>query len=634
MGKPSKSLKKFSRNHLKRTVDQRRLEQKYKQKIKLSKRKSLHSTYVNGSDNEDETPKTNPNEVFEDGSAEKFFNSEIDAVAQLKKKNKRKSEEQIIEDQEDEDLDVVSYLNGNEQIEDDTHKVAKKLTKSKVEEETEYIDLNEITIKKITEWKTSLNGKTSSKLVKQVVSTFKAAVKDQEAVKSDVLPKLISLNVEVLPKVFQKYIALTSTSKNAPKSVSTDSKQYQEYSGSLKQYASSLAILVSTCQDASTVEAVFTATHKLIPYLSEFKKPLKSIIEIASKHWSGNDKDFSNIAFVFLRSIGRDHPHLFDIVLKSSYSALLKKSLESNPQTIALINKLKTSAIELYSTRPSQSYDLAFQYVCQLGVHLKNSSSSKSPDAYKTVYNWQYVHSLDFWAKTVAKECDITAESLSGKKSPLRELIYPLVQVILGTIRLIPTPQYFPLRFYLIRSLLEISHSADVYIPVLPSLMEVLQASLIAKLTKPADLEEIDFESTIRVSKVYLTTKEYQDGVCGEFVDIVAEFFSQNAKSIAFPELSIPVVLAFKRFISRSKNGKFNKQLEKLVERLEENSKYIQQKRNALNFGPTTRAEVDVFLKDLPVEKTPFGNYAVILRQIRTQKLSKKSSHDVEMVDA
>ncbi|KAF5095645.1 hypothetical protein DV451_004589 [Geotrichum candidum] len=634
MGKSSKSLKKFSRNHLKRTVDQRRLEQKYKQKLKFSKQKALHNKYVNGSDDEDETPKINPNEVFEDGSAEKFFNSEIDAIAELKKKNKRKLKEEITEDPEDEDLDVVSYLNGNEQIEDDTRKETKNPVKSEVAEETEYIDLNEITIKNITEWKNSISSKNSSKLVKQVVSTFKAAVKDQEAVKPDVLPKLISLNLDVIPKVFQKYLDLKSNNKNGPKSVATDNKQYQKYSDSLKQYASSLAILVSTSQDASTIGAVFTTTHKLLPYLSEFKKSLKSIIETASKHWSGNDKDLSNVAFTFLQSVGKDQPHLFDIVLKSSYSALLKKSLESNSQTITLINKLKASAIELYSTRPSQSYDLAFQYICQLGVHLKNSSSSKSPEAYKAVYNWQYVHSLDFWAKTVAKECNITAESLSGKKSPFRELIYPLVQVILGTIRLIPTPQYFPLRFYLVRSLLEVSHSADVYIPVLPLLMEVLQASLIAKLAKPNDLREIDIKSTIRASKVYLNSKEYQDSICNEFVDIVAEFFGQNSKSIVFPELSVPVVLAFKRFISRSKNGKFNKQLEKLVERLDENSKFIQQKRNALNFGPTNRAEVDVFLKDMPVEKTPFGNYVLILRQNRTQKPSGKASQDVEMVDA
>ena len=164
--------------------------------------------------------------------------------------------------------------------------------------------------------------------------------------------------------------------------------------------------------------------------------------------------------------------------------------------------------------------------------------------------------------------------------------------------------------------------------------MEVLQASLIAKLAKPNDLREIDIKSTIRASKVYLNSKEYQDSICSEFVDIVAEFFGQNSKSIVFPELSVPVVLAFKRFISRSKNGKFNKQLEKLVERLDENSKFIQQKRNALNFGPTNRAEVDVFLKDMPVEKTPFGNYVLILRQNRTQKPSGKASQDVEMVDA
>lgn len=633
MGKASKSQKKFSKNHLKRTVDQRRIEKKYQQKVKLSNRKSVHSTYVNGGD-EDEKPKINPNEIFEDGSAEKFFNSEIDAVAQMKTKNKRKAKEQIAEDQEDEDLDVVSYLNGNELIEEDIPKGINRPSKTEVEEEAEYIDLNELTAKNISDWNTSLNTKISPKLVQQVVSTFKAAVKDQESIKANILSKLISLNLDVVSNIFQKYIALTSNSKNLPKSVATDSKQYKAYSGSLKQYASSLAILSSNSQDASIIESLFKTTHKLIPYLLDFKKPLKSIIEVASKHWSSNDQRFSQVSFEFLKSVGRDQPSLLDLVLKSSYSALLKACLDSTPQTTSYIDNLKFSAVELYSIKPSQSYDLAFQYICQLGVHLKNSSSSKSSDAYKTIYNWQYIHSLDFWAKVVAKECNITTESFSGKKSSFRELIYPLVQVILGTIRLIPTPQYFPLRFYLIRSLLKISHSADVYIPVFPLIIEILQASVIAKLTKSAGLEEIDFESTIRASKVYLGTKEYQDGICNEFLDIVIEFFGQNAKSIVFPELSISAVLAFKRFISRSKNGKFNKQLEKVSGYLDENSKFIQQKRNALNFGPTNRAEVDVFLKDLSIDKTPFGKYVIIYRQTRAQTMSRKSTHDVNMIDS
>lgn len=53
-------------------------------------------------------------------------------------------------------------------------------------------------------------------------------------------------------------------------------------------------------------------------------------------------------------------------------------------------------------------------------------------DAYKQVYNWQYVHSLDFWSIVLGRACDTQGVEAA---SELQALIYPLVQVSLGAIR-------------------------------------------------------------------------------------------------------------------------------------------------------------------------------------------------------
>jgi len=71
-------------------------------------------------------------------------------------------------------------------------------------------------------------------------------------------------------------------------------------------------------------------------------------------------------------------------------------------------------------------------------------TTQRSP--YKTVYNWQYVHSLDFWSCVLSEHCSPIKEAGSGRESQLRPLIYPAVQVTLGAMRLIPTATYFPLR--------------------------------------------------------------------------------------------------------------------------------------------------------------------------------------------
>ena len=57
-------------------------------------------------------------------------------------------------------------------------------------------------------------------------------------------------------------------------------------------------------------------------------------------------------------------------------------------------------------------------------------------EAYKQVYNWQYVHCVDFWVLVLARACD-TQSSLQRDdvESELKALIYPLVQVSLGAMK-------------------------------------------------------------------------------------------------------------------------------------------------------------------------------------------------------
>lgn len=51
------------------------------------------------------------------------------------------------------------------------------------------------------------------------------------------------------------------------------------------------------------------------------------------------------------------------------------------------------------------------------------------------MYNWQFIHSLDFWSIVLARACDSELELANGAPSELKPLIYPLVQVSLGAIK-------------------------------------------------------------------------------------------------------------------------------------------------------------------------------------------------------
>ena len=82
------------------------------------------------------------------------------------------------------------------------------------------------------------------------------------------------------------------------------------------------------------------------------------------------------------------------------------------------------------------------------------------------------------------QECYWTAIHVSDElvtMQELRPLVYPLTQVLIGTVRLVPTPRYFPLRLRCIRALLGLGKAVSQFIPLSPLLLEMLQVGSILK---------------------------------------------------------------------------------------------------------------------------------------------------------
>jgi len=661
MGKVSKSTKKFQSKHLKRTLDHRKEVKKHKQLVDRRKKKA------DGSDPEPKAAKSN--EIFDDMNVEEFFEGGFEVPKEKKgnKQTKKKeeqseedddesSDEEILEHKEDlsklaeKDPEFYKYLQDNdkdlldfnptnpldaisddeedqdedlEDGEDEEDAASKKVSKKAQEAVDEEGDKIEVTVKLVKEWSKKLD-EPSLKLIKNIVSAFKSAVnvnKENQEYKYTVTdPKsfqqLIFLGLKKVPVAVQKLVPykVVKNARTVPKS--TKVKQLNTI---LKSHAGSLLTLLNDITNTETAALVLSSVQELLPFFISFRRLLKEIITAVVNVWSTtSDVETQIAAFAFLNNAAREFSKsILETVLKLTYSSFIKNCRQTNMHTMPMINFQKNSAAELFGVDETLSYQIGFDYIRQLAIHLRNSINN-TKDGYKTIYNWQYAHSLDFWSRILAVHCNPEREV--KKQSPLRQLIYPLVQVTLGAARLIPTAQFFPIRFYLIRSLIRLSQNTSVFIPLFPLLQEILNSTTLTRNPKNTNLQAFDFDHNIKANNAYLGTRTYQQGVCEQFIDLVGEYFAIYSKSISFPELATPVTISLRRYIKTNRNVKFNKQLSNLVEKLNQNIDFIQLKRANVEFSPTNRAEVNKFLIDLEWEKTPLGSYVVVQRQVKEER--------------
>lgn len=568
----------------------------------------------------------------------------------------KENDAELLDFDEDDDLEGI----GSDEDDGPPTKKQKKVSQDEEEAAT-----SDVTLAMVKKWKKSMQEQHSMKALRELVLAFRAAAHTNDAEEkeykysipdSDVYHEVMVTALKEAPAVLAHHIPVKETAAGKVR-ISTDSAKFKTLSPLIKSHASSLQYLLSHLSDTATLRLTLQSFEPLLPYLLQFRKFLKAITKSVASIWSDNSSDEATriTAFLIIRKlmvIG--DAGIRETVLKSTYEGVVKGSRNTTIHTLNGINLMKNSAAEIWGIDQKVSYTTGFTFIRQLAIHLRGNITKPTKDSYKTIYNWQFVHSLDFWSRVLSMHCNSLLEAQNGKESELRPLIYPVVQITLGVMRMIPTSTYFPLRFQLMRALLRISQSTGTYIPLSAALLEVLNSAEMKKPAKASTLKPLDFLSNIRAPASHLKTRVYQDGVGEQVVELLGEFFVLWTKSIAFPELQLPVTIMLKRWlkaVSKSstgnKNGKLNQSILLIIQKSEANSKWIEERRNKVTFSPKDRAEVESFLKDVKWDDTPLGAFVAGQRRLRDEKAKvleagrreeerrrkqKKNDEDIDMV--
>jgi nucleolar complex protein 2 len=545
----------------------------------------------------------------------------------------KENDAELLDFDEEGDLDDVDALSGSEDGERPAKK-GKRKSKGAADDNGD----TKVSADMVQKWKKAMVEKNSIRALRQLVLAFRAAAHVNDEDEKDfryaipdpeIYHEVLITALKHVPVVLNHHLPVKETSAGKLR-IPTDSAKFKTLTPLIKSHTSSVHYLLSHLADASTVKLTLQSLEPLLPYLLQFRKFLKLITKTVVTIWSDSSAaEASRVsAFLILRRlmvIGDSG--IREAVLKSTYEGIVKGSRNTTIHTLSGINLMKNSAAEIWGIDQKVSYTTGFTFIRQLAIHLRGNITKPTKDSYKTIYNWQFVHSLDFWSRVLSTHCNSLIEAQNGKESQLRPLIYPVVQITLGVMRLIPTSTYFPLRFLLIRSLLRISNATSTYIPLASVLLEVLNSAEMKKPPKPATLRPLDFTANIRAPTSHLKTRVYQDGVGEQVIELVSDFFVLWCKSIAFPELQLPVIVMLKRWLrtatsnsTGNRNAKVNQGLLLLVQKLQANARWIEERRNKVQFSPKDRAEVEGFLKDVAWEETPLGAFVVGQRKVREER--------------
>lgn len=363
----------------------------------------------------------------------------------------------------------------------------------------------------------------------------------------------------------------------------------------VRSYFANLHHFVGQLSEPKMLNFVLQHLEGLLKYLSPFGLLQKRFLKVLLGMWSSATAESVRIlAFFCLRRMALELPYPFiDHVLKGVYLTYVRNCKFVNRTTVALVNFLSNCVVEIYGIDFVSSYQHAFVYIRELASHLRNSYTSKKKAARKSIYNFQYVNSINAWVQILAAYPQQEALSL---------LHYPLVQLIQGTIAYQPTNRYFPLRLRCVTMLNALARSSRLYINASSYLLEILSSSDMYKRPKPSMEKSLDLKTNLKVSKTAIASKIYQDSIFDETFDRLVEYLALFSKSIAFPELVFPIINALNKFKNATHNISHSKRVKTLLERIHASVKLIQSKRNSVSFSAKDIAAVSNFLGD---QETP-----------------------------
>ncbi|KAL1399615.1 hypothetical protein pipiens_008071 [Culex pipiens pipiens] len=412
---------------------------------------------------------------------------------------------------------------------------------------------------------------------------------------SAIFNAVVQLCVLHLGNAIKSYLGIANSKgfKNLKKN-----KKFLKIRSCLRIYFTDLTNLLENVSSVHIMNVMLKHLHQFSSILVCYPTITKPILKRLIVFWStAEEQSVRVLAFLCILKIthGQMRQFLSD-VLKNMYLAYVKNSKFVSPNTLAAINFMRRSLTEMFTLDLKVSYQHVFLYVRQLAIHLRNAIILQKKESFQYIYNWQFVNSLKLWG-------DVLAATYDNKT--LEPLVFPLVSIIHGTIKLNPSAQYFPLRFHCCRMLIDLTARTRVFIPVLPFILEVLTMNSFNEEHKKLSMKPVNLTCLLRFAPANIQENAYKDAVLDQIYELTLEYLAHESYSLCFPDLAVFPLMNLRAFCKATKVYKYSRKLKTLADKIVESSAHIEKLRKVLPFRLNNIPAIQAWEAQRKAEGTP-----------------------------
>jgi len=365
--------------------------------------------------------------------------------------------------------------------------------------------------------------------------------------------EVITYTLDCLPPFFHK--RLSKQGKDSP--------HWKALGSPLRNFLACTAALLKQVTQNELLKFVYGRLKQAATVMQLHENYAKKIGKLAAGHWAEGDKGVVLVTYDFLRTLlatpGTDALPLY----RRLFLVYISHSVHLTWDNYSRLSLLRSTYTALLGLDLSAAYQVTFQHLRQLALHLLSITKTPTKDALKTLVNWQNLSSL--W---------LLAQCIRHYSKDLGEMRYPLVQICAGMLRLVNSFQHTPFRLHLLRVMVMMESGGEAFIPQTSAYITDLIASpelyKRARHTEENMAKTFEFYTALKVSKGDGKSEGFRYQLVEEICDVVVEHMAVWGRSVGLVEMWLGMRGVLLRASKKAKNPAARGKLQHVIQQIDE----------------------------------------------------------------